>query len=267
MFDLLFGWFSHNVIETAVELSMTNVTKGSSDHGRSKVRHKRSRQKMKTRRSAAQSVAPAAPLKFVQKSTQSVFGSMRSEQFSTKELLTDVISEITDYPDASSLDVGYEVQPRTSLDAVSTLPPIHVIGDGIGVVPLSNEDAKASLGIPKVYVGEDNEYYATYSVSQAASQLNVEQFVVKRWIDSGKLVGLTNKKGELRVPKAQIRHGRIAPYLDKLRHIYEKPADLWQYLVTERFVENEQIRPLDVHFQENLRRALDLSVSLRMDFT
>ena len=68
-------------------------------------------------------------------------------------------------------------------------------------------------------------------MNQAASKLNVEQSVVKRWIISGKLVGLINKKGELRVPKARIRDGRIAPYLDNLHHIFEKPADLWQYLV------------------------------------
>ena len=246
---------------------MAKVMNGSSNRKRKRVCRTSSRRNTKTRRSAAQSIAMESNLKSESTIIEKVPEPLKRKRFTTRKHRTDVDHDNIDYSDDSSLSDDHQVNGKLSSKNESTLPPIHIIGDGVGVVPLSDEEAKAPLDIPKVYVGEENEYYATYSVNQAASKLNVEQSVVKRWINSGKLVGLVNKKGELRVPKAQIRDGRIAPYLDKLRHIFEKPADLWQYLVTEKLVQNEPIRPLDVHFQQNLRKALDLSVSLRMDFT
>ena len=240
---------------------MAKVINGSSNRDRRRVGRTSSLRKIETRRSATQSIALESNLKSESANSERVL-----ELLNIKHR-TNVVHENIDYSDDSSLSDGRQVNRITSSKNESTLPPIHITGDGVGVVPLSDEEAKAPLDIPKVYVGEENEYYATYSLEHAGSMLNVEQSVVIRWINSGKIVGLVNKKGELRVPKAQIRDGRIAPYLDKLRHIFENPADLWQYLVTEKLVQNESIRPLDVHFQQNLQRALDLSVSLRRDFT
>lgn len=73
-----------------------------------------------------------------------------------KEHRTNVVHENIDYSDDSSLSDGRQVNRKTSSKSESTLPLIHIIGDGVGVVPLSDEEAKAPLDIPKVYVGEEN---------------------------------------------------------------------------------------------------------------
>lgn len=146
------------------------------------------------------------------------------------------------------------------------MEPIEFVGDGVGVVPLSDEEAKAPLGVPINYIGEENEWYATYSIEQAACELNVRNFVVQRWIDSGRLVSMVDRNGDLRIPQAQIRNGQIAPYLEEIRQFFSGSVNLWQYLVTEFHVENEMIRPIDIHFQNNLELALMLPYSVRTDF-
>ena len=195
--------------------------------------------------------------------------SLKGEQIMTKNGQTSYDDNTITANLVSVSTNGVEVQTpnRISSEATSSLQSVHIVGDGVGVVPLSDEEGKLPLGIPVVYVDDKNEYYATFSVDQTASILEIEPSKVTRWIDSGKLVGFEDENGEMRAPKAQIRDGRVAPFLDKLAHIYEKPSDLWQYLVTEKRVQNERVRPLDVHFQEDLKRALNLSISLRMDFT
>ncbi len=219
----------------------------------------------KTRRNVAQVVSKGMTYTLEPKVPES----LKSKPILTKNRQTSFYDESID-PFAESILTDSTKLQTPNINSSETTPnllPVNIVGDGIGIVPLSDEEANLPLGVPVVYVEENNEYYATYSMEQAAAILEVEQFIVKKWVESGKVVGFVNKNGEMRVPKAQIRDGRIAPFLDKLTHIYEKPTDLWQYLVTEKLVQNELIRPLDVHFQEDLGRVLDLSVSLRMDFT
>ena len=144
--------------------------------------------------------------------------------------------------------------------------PVGLVGDGVGVVPLLDEEAKAPLGVPINYIGEENEWYATYSIEQAACELNVRNLVVERWIESGRLVSMVDGNGEARIPKAQIRNGQIAPDLEEITQFFSGPVNLWQYLVTEFHVENEMIRPTDIHFQKNLELALMLPYSIRTDF-
>ena len=158
-------------------------------------------------------------------------------------------------------------QRKSTSEVIPNLESIKLVGDGFGIEPLSEDKAKAPLGIPINYVDVDNEWYETYSVEQAACKLGVQNFVVERWVESGRLIGVMKDKKELRIPKAIIREGEIAPYLDRVNDYFENSIDFWQYLVTEVRIANKSIRPIDLHFKKNLELVVDLPYSIMSDFT
>lgn len=213
----------------------------------------------KERTSAAQIIAPDNALTAQPRL-------IPSEQGAATDQRTIISGDSLEYapdPDSQELDHSSKAENATFSNAMER---IELVGDGVGVVPLSDEEAKAPLGVPINYIGEENEWYATYSIEQAACELNVRNFVVERWIESGRLVSMVDGNGDVRIPKAQIRNGQITPYLEDIRQFFSGSVNLWQYLVTEFCVENEMIRPIDIHFQKNLELALMLPYSLRTDF-
>lgn len=146
------------------------------------------------------------------------------------------------------------------------LEPLHIVGDGAKMRVLSREEANAPLGVPVVVVGEEHEYYATYSVNEAAHLLEVCEKEIIEWVESGKLVGIDFDVSGLRVPKAQVRNGQIAPFLENFRHHFTNSKYVWQYLVSEQYVAGEWIRPLDVHFEDDFGFAMDLAYSQGTEF-
>ncbi len=141
-----------------------------------------------------------------------------------------------------------------------------IIGDGGDMFLLSEEEAKAPLGVPFVRVGEDDEDYATYSVEEAATQLNISPAIVLGWIKHGKLVGLELGKRGWRIPKIQIRGKQIAPGLDLIKDYFVDSEDQWHYLVTPQLIEGKSTRPIDLHFQNKLDFAIGLAEGMGTDF-
>ncbi len=144
--------------------------------------------------------------------------------------------------------------------------PIEVICDGIDSTQLTDDEAKAPLGVPVIYLGEEDKDYATYSIEEAAEALNLKGSIVIELITAGKLVGLELETSDWRVPKAQIRDGMFALGLEKIKDTFMNNENLWQYLVTEQFDGDGWIRPLDVHFSGNIELALNMADHLDTDF-
>ncbi len=153
-----------------------------------------------------------------------------------------------------------------SHDDFEPLEPLHIVGDGPKMRVLSKEEANAPLGVPIVVVGEEHEYYATYSVNEIAHILNVGENEIVEWTESGKLVGVQFEISGLRVPQAQVRNGQIAPYLENIRQHFTSSKYLWQYLVSEQYIEGKWIRPLDIHFNDDFDYATDLAYHQRAEF-
>ena len=155
-------------------------------------------------------------------------------------------------------------------DTVGSYPhsePIEIIGDGAKFIPLTEEEAKAALEeIPVIYPDEDDEDYVTYSIQEAAEALTTNTEKVVELVKEGKLVGLKLDTSKWRIPAAQIRDGTFAPGLEKIKDIFENTEDLWQHLVTEQFTEDGWIKPLEVHFRNDLKEALIMAEEMDLDF-
>ena len=160
-----------------------------------------------------------------------------------------------------------EVKPRVSNMEYTPLEPLHIVGDAGDYPPLTEEEANAPLGVPIIYADEDDEDYATFSVDEAATALNVSASTVIDLIMAGKIVGLDLETPDWRVPKAQIRDGVVAPGLEQIKDTFLDNENLWQYLITEQLGERGWVRPLDVHFQNNIELALEMADHLGTDYT
>ena len=160
-----------------------------------------------------------------------------------------------------------EVKPRVSNMEYTPLEPLHIVGDAGDYPPLSEEEAIAPLGVPIIYADDDDEYYATFSVEEVAIALNVSASTIIDLITAGQIVGLDLETTDWRVPKAQIRDGVIAPGLEKIKDTFLDNGNLWQYLITEQLGETGWVRPLDIHFQNNIELALQMADHLGTDYT
>lgn len=149
----------------------------------------------------------------------------------------------------------------------SPLEAVEIACDGVEYVPLTEEESMALHGIPIIELGEDHEDYATYSVDEAAAALKVSTSEVKALIAKGKLVGLNMESSNWRIPKAQIRDGTFAPGLELIKDTFMNNENLWQYLVTEQLGDVDWIKPIDVHFQNNIKLALEMADHLGTEFT
>ena len=159
------------------------------------------------------------------------------------------------------------VQVVTEESDCSPAEAVEIVCDGREYVPLTDGESQALDGIPIIHLGEDHEDYATYSVEEAAVALNMSASDVKALIEKGKLVGLEMESSDWRVPKAQIRDGTFAPGLELIKDTFLNNENLWQYLVTEQLGDVDWIKPIDVHFQNNIELALDMADHLGMDYT
>lgn len=149
----------------------------------------------------------------------------------------------------------------------SPLEAVEIPCDGVEYVPLTEEESIALHGIPIIKLGEDHEDYATYSVDEAAAALKVGTSEVRALIAKGKLVGLNTESSNWRIPKAQIREGSFAPGLELIKDTFMNNVNLWQYLVTEQLGDVDWIKPIDVHFQNNIKLALEMADHLGTEFT
>lgn len=147
---------------------------------------------------------------------------------------------------------------------------ITIIGSSVNTVPLSDEESEEALSDFMVYVSEEDEekddFYATYSVNEAASALKEDINTVIKWLDAGKLVGYKRESGERRIPKAQIRNGKVAPALDKLTEFFVNPRLKWDYLVYEQSLGTERVRPLELHFRNDIKFAIGIAAGFGVDF-
>ena len=160
-----------------------------------------------------------------------------------------------------------EIKTVVANNEYTPLEPLVIVGDAGEYPPLTEEEANAPLGVPIIYAEEDDEDYATFSVDEAATVLNVSTSAVIDLIMAGKLVGLYLETPDWRVPKAQIRDGVVAPGLEKIKDTFPDNENLWQYLITEQLGESGWVRPLDIHFQNNIELALQMADHLGTDYT
>lgn len=155
-------------------------------------------------------------------------------------------------------------------DTVGAYPhsePIEIVGDGVKFIPLTEEEAKAALEeVPISYTDEDDEDYATYSIQEAAEALQTNIDKIVALVKEGKLVGLELDPSDWRIPVAQIRDGTVALGLEKIKDLFESSEDLWQYLVTEQFTKDGWIKPLEVHFRNDLKEALIMAEELDLEY-
>ncbi len=239
---------------------MTEVQKPKSNHGRNDSRPKASRRISNTRSSATKSFAPDIAFTMKPRSVERKPIHARNRP----ETLEIEVVELTEDQSATDHPMQTKVDSSTIVPEIET---IEMIGDGVGVVPLSDEEAKSKLEEFTILTSKDSEFYETYSVEQAAKKLNVQSFVVESWVESGRLIGVLNEKDELRIPRVLIRDGQYAPHLNDVQDYFDDPRQLWQYLVTEVSLGTEMIRPIDLHFTNSLERVINLPYSLAADFT
>ena len=140
------------------------------------------------------------------------------------------------------------------------------VGSGRNLSPLSEQEVRKELEKVTVYVGEGNEFYATYSTAEAAEKLSVDIATITKWIKARRLVGFKKKSGEWRIPKVQIRQGQIAPDLDKVADFFGDSVHLWHYLVKKQLLGDERIRPLELHFRNEIEFAVGLAKGYGMEF-
>lgn len=140
------------------------------------------------------------------------------------------------------------------------------VGSGRNLSPLSEQEVREKLEKVTVYVGEENEFYATYSKVEAAEKLNVDIATITKWVKARRLVGFKKKSGEWRIPKVQIRKGQIAPDLDKVADVFGDPVHLWHYLVKKPLLGDERIRPLELNFRNEIEFAVGLAKGYGMEF-
>ena len=141
-----------------------------------------------------------------------------------------------------------------------------VVGSSQHLSPLTDLEAQEMLKNTTVYVGEENELYATYSTEEAAEKLSVDISTITNLIESRRLVGFLEESGEWRIPKVQIRKGQVAPALDKVAGYFEDSLHLWHYLVRKQLLGEERVRPLELHFQNEIEFAVGLAAGYGTDF-
>ena len=142
-----------------------------------------------------------------------------------------------------------------------------VFGDNsVEIIPLTDEEAKKVWS--KIVVPRDpnDPYYQFYTLLETAKILKIDMLIVKKWIKSGKIIGFKYKSNKLRLPKEQIRDGKLAPGLEKLSKFFSSADLLWEYLTQIQYVRNERLRPLELHFQNRLKLAVDNAAGYGMSF-
>ena len=142
-----------------------------------------------------------------------------------------------------------------------------VFGDNsVEIIPLTDEEAKKVWS--KIVVPRDpnDRYYQFYTLLETAKILKIDLLVVKKWIKSGKIIGFKYKSNKLGVPKEQIRDGQLAPGLEKVSEFFSSADMLWAYLTRIQYVRNERLRPLELHFQNRLKLAVDNAAGYGMSF-
>lgn len=140
------------------------------------------------------------------------------------------------------------------------------VGSGRNLSPLSEQEVRKELEKVTVYVGEGNEFYATYSTAEVAEELSVDIATIMKWIKARRLVGFKKKSGEWRIPKVQIRKGQIAPDMDKVAEFFGDSVHLWHYLVKKQLLGQERIRPLELHFRNEIEFAVGLAKGYGTEF-
>ena len=141
-----------------------------------------------------------------------------------------------------------------------------VVGSNQNLSPLTDLEAQETLEKTTVYVGEENELYATYSTEEAAEKLSVDIRTIINLVESRRLVGFVEESGERRIPKVQIRNGQVAPALDKVASYFDDSLHLWHYLVRKQLLGEEKVRPLELHFQNEIDFAVGLAAGYGTDF-
>ena len=170
--------------------------------------------------------------------------------------------------DDSLLNEGSE-HPSTQQTEQLKLNPQKekiVVGSSQNLSPLTDIEALETLEKTIVYVGEENELYATYSTEEAAEQLSVDISTIINLIESRRLVGFVEESGEWRIPKIQIRNGQVAPALDKVAGYFDDSLHLWHYIVRKQLLGEERVRPLELHFQNEIDFAVGLAAGYGTDF-
>ena len=141
-----------------------------------------------------------------------------------------------------------------------------VLGEDLDIKPLTPSAAAAPLTSDVEVVGEDDPLYATYSTAEVADVLNINRRSALNWIKLGKLIGLEATKRGWRVPKAQIRRGRLAPGLDKVLDQFDDSEAAWHFLVNEQLIGEELVRPIDLLFKKDVERVVQLAKGFGQDY-
>ena len=121
----------------------------------------------------------------------------------------------------------------------------------------------------KISVPQDpnNKYNQNYSLAEAARVLKMNLPTVKEWMEAGKIIGFKYRDNEWLIPKEQIRNGKVAPGLDKLKKFFRNSKVLWIYLTRKKYYQNESVVPLELHFENKLEVAVKKAEEYGMSFS
>lgn len=131
----------------------------------------------------------------------------------------------------------------------------YSIGSHEVVKPLTQKAAMKALDSVPVAPRSDDPYYETFNTDEAGAALDVSRQTVTEWARTRKLVALPRAKRGLRIPKAQIRDGKIAPGLQDLADVVDSPEALWSFLVRPIAIDGKPQRPLDLLFGNKADRV------------
>lgn len=140
------------------------------------------------------------------------------------------------------------------------------LGEAVNDAPLSDRDAALPFTDDVETVGEDDPFYETLSTTEASDILDISRTTAIQWIEGGKLIGLKGAKRGWRIPKAQIRRGRLAPGLEDVSKHFDDPEEAWHFLVSEMVIDSDRGRPLDLLFKKKADLVVKLAESFGRDF-
>lgn len=134
---------------------------------------------------------------------------------------------------------------------------------------ISLTDDEADKLWDKISIPQDpnNKYNQNYSPAEAAKVLKMNLPTVKEWMEAGKIISFKDRDNEWLIPKEQIRNGKVAPGLDKLKKFFRNSKVLWIYLTRKKYYQNESVVPLELHFENKLEVAVKKAKEYGMSFS
>ena len=141
-----------------------------------------------------------------------------------------------------------------------------VLGAAVTETALTDKQAALPFTDDVESIGEDDPFFTTMSTTEASDILGVSRTTAIQWIEAGKLIGLKGAKRGWRIPRAQIRRGRLAPGLEAVSVHFGDAEEAWHFLVSDQLIGEDRIRPLDLLFKKQADTVARLAEGYGRDF-